>query len=127
MKILNSKIFWVVFSLVCLGAIVLALPKGFNMNLDEIGNGSKSIVFVYDLNFSVSNRQTEQMNEARSYLGDKANFLIAKVGDPRGDDFKARYNASTAELFIFDEEGKLIDRKIALVPADYLIKKILDN
>lgn len=121
----NKKIFWTIFSIVAVILVCIALlPKPIDMNLEQIGNGQKAVVFVYDSNLLDSNRQATEMNKARKYIGDQAIFLIARTGDPDGEDFKSRYQARSLELLFFNKKGELIDRQIAVLSAEELTGKL---
>jgi hypothetical protein len=91
------------------------------MNLEKIGSGKVSVVFIYDPNLVVSNQQTIEINKARDIIGDKVIFLIAKVGDPKSEGFRSRYQASSKDLLFFNANGQLTDRKVALVSAEQLL------
>ena len=121
----NKKLFWTIFSIVAVIVVSIALlPKPIDMNLEQIGKGQKAVVFVYDPNLLDSNRQATEMNKARKHIGDQAIFLIAKTGDPDGEDFKTRYQARSLELLFFNKKGDLIDRQIAVLSAEELTGKL---
>lgn len=98
-----------------------AMPEGFKMTHEEIGNGTPTLVFIYDPNLAVSITQPEQMNIARNQLGDQVNFLIAKLATPDGDKLIAEHNAKSAEILLFDGSGKLIKRQFSQRSANELI------
>jgi hypothetical protein len=98
------------------------IPKGFKMTHEDIGMGKPVLVFVYDPNLAVSISQPEQMNIARDIVGDKALFLIAKMGTLEGDKLIADYGASRAELLLFDQSGQLIKRQLALIESEELVR-----
>ncbi|MGF1528372.1 MAG: hypothetical protein ACFCBW_16465 [Candidatus Competibacterales bacterium] len=125
MGILKHKYFWIMFPIMAFVAVLFSLmPKPIGMNLEEIGSGQKAVVFIYDPNLLVSNQQATEMNKARELVGEQALFLIAKIGDPRNEGFKRRYQVRSADLLFFDEEGRLIDRQIALLDAEELARKL---
>jgi hypothetical protein len=97
-----------------IGFAVTLMPKAFKMTHEQIGTGLPALVFIYDPNLGVSISQTEQMNKARDQLGVQVLFLIAKIRTPEGDKFIAEYQASPAELLLFDPSGRLIKRQFAL-------------
>ena len=122
MKILKNKYLWTVSLVIALVIIFLALmPKPIDMNLEKIGDGQESVVFVYDPNLAVSNQQVIEINKVHEALGEKVTFLIAKEGDPNSESFRKRYRAHPAELLFFNCNGELIDRKVALVSAEEFI------
>lgn len=128
MKVLKNTFFWVVVLTLGVVAVFIAVvPKPISMNLDQIGSGQKSVVFVYDPNLVVSNQQANEMSRAREQLGEQAIFLVAKIGDPEGEGFKARYKARSTELLFFSKEGDLVDRKIALVSAENIVDKLSEK
>ncbi|MCL1048620.1 hypothetical protein L2755_03080 [Shewanella abyssi] len=102
--------------------LLMVMPKGFKATHEQIGSGVPVLVFVYDPNITVSNSQTEQMNEARAHLGDNVLFLLARVDTPEGDQLIAKYRAGSAELLLFDPAGKLIKRQFAVKSANELIQ-----
>ncbi|MBA6253717.1 hypothetical protein H4J66_16420 [Colwellia sp. MB3u-55] len=110
---------WIYISVIVLififiGFAVTLMPKAFKMTHEQIGTGLPALVFIYDPNLVVSISQTEQMNKARDQLGVQVLFLIAKIRTPEGDQFIAEYQASPAELLLFDPSGRLIKRQFAL-------------
>ena len=102
---------------VFVAVFIWSLPAAIDNDLNQIGNGKKSVVFIYDLNRLVSNQQTIEMNDAKADLGDTVNYLVSRTGYPATDKFMQNYKAEIAELFFFDEKGKLFNRKFALVNA----------
>ena len=125
MKLLKSSFFWTsLIIIVSIGIGISLLPKSIDMDLEKIGNGNKSVVFVYDYGLAISNQQTTEINKAQTMVGDTITFLIAKTGDPKGEQFIRKYNSSAPELLFFDEEGKIIDREFAVIKAEDLIKKL---
>ncbi|MFT6207779.1 MAG: hypothetical protein ACJA0T_001693, partial [Colwellia sp.] len=106
---------WIYISVIVLififiGFAVTLMPKAFKMTHEQIGTGLPALVFIYDPNLVVSISQTEQMNKARDQLGVQVLFLIAKIRTPEGDQFIAEYQASPAELLLFDPSGRQIKR-----------------
>ncbi|WP_261389351.1 hypothetical protein [Ferrimonas balearica] len=99
-----------------------AMPKGFKATHEEIGTGKPAVVFVYDPNFTSSNTQTEQMNAARSQIGDDALFLIARVGSPAGEQFQTQYRARSSDILLFSASGEVVDRARAVRSAGEIIQ-----
>ncbi|ABV35271.1 conserved hypothetical protein [Shewanella sediminis HAW-EB3] len=104
------------------GLLLMVMPKGFKTTHEEIGSGKPALVFVYDPNLTLSNSQTEQMNEARAHLGDEVFFLLARVGTPEGDHLISKHRAGSAELLLFDPAGSLTKRQFAVKGANELIQ-----
>jgi hypothetical protein len=102
---------------VFVAVFIWSLPAAIDNDLNQIGNGKKSVVFIYDLNRLVSNQQTIEINDAKADLGDTVNYLVSRTGYPATDKFMQNYKAEIAELLFFDEKGKLFNRKFALVNA----------
>lgn len=102
---------------VFVAAFIWSLPAPFDNDLNQIGNGKKSVVFIYDLNLVVSNQQTIEMNNAKAELGDTVNYLVSRTGYPATDKLMQTYKAESAELLFFDESGKIFKRTFALVNA----------
>lgn len=125
MSIVKKPWFWIIFSATAFIAVFLALiPKPIDMDLDKVGVGKPALVFIYDPNLVVSYDQVTEINQARDKLGDQVIFLIAKVGDPDGQTFINRYNARTTELLLFEKQGKLVDRDIALLSAKEIMQML---
>ncbi|KVX00128.1 hypothetical protein [Shewanella frigidimarina] len=121
------KMPWVAISVIAsivllFGLLLMLMPKGFTSNLEQIGTGKPAVVFVYDPNLVSSITQTEQMNEARSHLGDNVYFLLARTATPEGDAFIAKHNARVTELFLFDSAGSLAERQLAVIDANELMR-----
>ncbi|NDY96088.1 hypothetical protein [Wenzhouxiangella limi] len=124
---MKNKYLWIVVSVIALIIVAAALlPEPIDTNLEKIGNGQRSVVFVYDLNLSVSNQQANEINRAREMIGEQANFLVVKAGDPTRNDFKERYQTRSADLLFFNGDGELVDRQRALMNAETLIEKLTD-
>ena len=102
---------------VFVAVFIWSLPAAIDNDLNQIGNGKKSVVFIYDLNRLVSNQQTIEMNDAKADLGDTVNYLVSRTGYPATDKFMQNYKAVSSELLFFDESGELFKRKFALVNA----------
>jgi len=103
------------------------IPKPIDTDLEKIGNGQKSVVFVYDPNLVVSNQQANEIIKARESIGEQANFLIVRIGDPKREGFKNTYRVSSADLLFFNGDGELFDRQVALLNAELLIEKLLER
>ena len=102
---------------VFVAVFIWTLPAPIDNDLNQIGNGKKSVVFIYDLNRAVSNQQTIEMNNAKAELGDTVNYLVSRTGYPETDKFMQNYKAEIAELLFFDGSGELFNRKFALLNA----------
>jgi hypothetical protein len=102
---------------VFVAALIWSLPAAIDNDLNQVGNGKKSVVFIYDLNRVVSNQQTIEINKAKKDIGDTVNYLVSRTGYPATDKFMQNYKAESAELLFFDESGELFKRKFALVNA----------
>ncbi|GGY55150.1 hypothetical protein GCM10011297_30070 [Bacterioplanes sanyensis] len=127
-KILLNKYLLITLSAIALVAVFVSLmPKPIDMTLENIGNGRPSVVFIYDLNLATSNPQTVEMNKARDLIGDGINFLVAKAGDPTTQAFRQSHQASSSDLLFFNSEGKLIDRSVAVIPAEVMIQRMSDK
>jgi hypothetical protein len=107
----------IVFIAIFVAAFIWSLPAPIDNDLNQIGNGKKSVVFIYDLNLVVSNQQTIEINNAKAELGDTVNYLVSRTGHPATDKFIQNHKAESAELLFFDESGVLFKRKFALVNA----------
>ena len=124
---MKNKYLW---TAVIIAALILAvaafLPQPIDTDLEKIGNGQGSVVFVYDPNLVVSNQQANEMKRAREIIGEQANFLVVRAGDPTRDDFREQYQARSAELLFFNGDGELVDRQAAVLPAEALIERVTD-
>ena len=127
MDIMKNKYLWTAFTIIALIIAVAAfLPEPIETDLERIGNGQRSAVFIYDPNLVVSNQQAVEMKRARESIGEQANFLVVRAGDPTTDDFKEHYQTRSADLLFFNSEGELVDRQVALFDAEALIEKVTD-
>ncbi len=102
---------------VFVAVLISSLPAPIDNDLEQVGNGKKSVVFIYDLNRVVSNQQTIEINNAKAQLGDTVNYLVSRTGYPATDKLMQNYKAEISELLFFDESGELFNRKFALVNA----------
>lgn len=124
---MKNKYLWIVLSVIALIAVAaILLPEPIDTNLEKIGNGRNSVVFVYDPNLAVSNQQATEMNRAREMIGEQANFLVVRAGDPTRDDFRNEHQARSVDLLFFSGDGELVDRQRALLDAETLIEKVSD-
>jgi hypothetical protein len=124
---MKSKFLWSVLPVIALiVVVVMFLPKPIDTNLEKIGNGRASVVFIYDPNLVVSNQQATEMKTARETIGEQANFLLVRAGDPTTDDFKQQYQTRSADLLFFNDNGELFGRDVAVVPAEVLIERVTD-
>jgi hypothetical protein len=105
------------FIAVFVAVFISSLPAPIDDDLNQIGNGKTSVVFIYDLNRAVSNQQTIEINNAKAELGDTVNYLVSRTGYPETDEFMQNHKAESTELLFFDESGELFKRKFALVNA----------
>jgi len=128
MKLLKNKYLWILLSIIAPIIMVFTLmPKPIDMNLEKIGDGQKSVVFVYDPNLAVSNQQAIEINKAIKIIGEQVNFLIVKIGDPESESFKNKYRVRSADLLFFNGDGELFDRQVALLNAESLVEKLLER
>lgn len=124
---MKNKYLWSVLPVIVLiVAVAMFLPKPIDTDLEKIGNGQGSVVFIYDPNLVVSTQQASEMKSAMERIGDRANFLLVRAGDPTTDDFKQQYQTRSADLLFFNGDGELFGRDVAVVPADVLIERITD-
>lgn len=124
---MKNKYVWSLLPVIVLiVAVTMFLPKPIDTDLEKIGNGQRSVVFVYDPNLVVSNQQATEMKRAREMIGEQANFLVVRAGDPTTDDFKQQYQARSADLLFFDGDGELVNREAAVFDAEALVDKVTD-
>lgn len=103
---------------------VMILPKGFDTDLSQIGDGKPALVFVYDPNLGVSNEQTPEMDKARKILGNELHFLVADIGRPASQPFMAQHQAKSTQLLLFAADGQPLGRRQALMTAEPLVALI---
>lgn len=126
----SAKSRWLVFGVVAVflagmvTLVVLNLPRGFDMDLNKIGDGTPAVVFVYDNNLSVSGVQTEEMDKIRDRFEGRLHFLVADTGRPQAQQWMSQYQARAADLFFFDAQGELRHRQSALLAAEELAETI---
>lgn len=120
---------WVVLGI--LGVIVLLViillanaPRGFEMDLSNIGNGEPALVFVYDPNLTVSATQTAEMNKIRDDLSERIQFLVADIGRPEAQRLMQEHQVGPAALLIFSGDGRLLKVQRALMEAEQLANMI---
>jgi hypothetical protein len=101
---------------------VLNLPRGFDADLGKIGAGKPALVFVYDPNLVVSNKQTREMDEARKGRADALHFLVADVGRPDTQQFMRQHQAAPTQLLLFAGDGRLLQRTQSLMTAEELLQ-----
>ena len=126
--LIKYQFIWISLLVITIVMVLIGfMPKPIDMNLEKIGNGRKAIVFVYDSNLSVSSQQSAEMNKARSLVSEVTIFVVAKIGDPEGNNFMRHYNARAADLLFFNIEGDLVNRKTALLSAEELAAILLSE
>ena len=79
------------------------------------------------LNCWVSSQQSAEINKELSLVSEDTIFLVAKIGDPAGNNFMRHYNARAADLLFFNIEGDLVNRKTALLSAEELAGILLSE
>jgi hypothetical protein len=99
---------------------VLNLPRGFDADLSKIGAGKPVLVFVYDPNLVISNKQTREMDKAREILAEELHFLVADVGRPDAQQFMREHQAAPTQLLLFAADGNLLTRTQSLMTAEQL-------
>lgn len=122
----GMRIATAVFLAGLLALVVIALPKGFDTDLAKIGDGTPALVFVYDPNLVVSNRQTREMDAVRETLGATMHFLIADIGRPEAQRFMQQYQAEPTQLLLFAPDGRLLGRMQGLASAKELLTAIAE-
>jgi hypothetical protein len=100
----------------------LTLPRSFDADLGKIGAGKPALVFVYDPNLVVSNKQTREMDKARESLADQLHFLVADIGRPDTQQFMRQHQAAPTQLLLFAADGDLLNRNQALMTAEQLLQ-----
>ncbi len=117
-----------------IGLVVAALfafaPKGFDLDLNQVGNAKPALVFIYDANLGVSSKQAAIINQVRDTL-DKTtkngmHFLMAKIGRPDAKVFIEQHNVRAADLVLLDKNGNIISVTPGLVNAKG-IKAMVDT
>ena len=101
---------------------VLNLPRSFDADLSTIGAGKPALVFVYDPNLVVSNKQTRELDKARESPADQLHFLVADVGRPDTQQFMRQHQATPTQLFLFAADGSLLVRTQSLMTAEQLLQ-----
>lgn len=124
---MNNKYLWTALIIIALiVAVATFLPEPIDTDLEKIGNGKQSVVFVYDPNLVVSNQQATEMKKAKEVLGEQANLLVVRAGDPTTNAFKEEYRTRSADLLFFNGDGDLVERQVALIESEALIEKVTD-
>lgn len=100
---------------------VMNLPRGFDTDLTKIGTGIPALVFVYDPNLVISNKQTEEMDKVRNALEDAMLFLVADVGRADAQQFMQKYSARVTEILLFHADGSLVKKSQSLMASEDLI------
>ena len=101
---------------------VLNLPRSFDADLNRIGAGKPALVFVYDPNLVVSNKQTREMDKARESIADELHFLVADIGRPDTQLFMRQHQATPTQLLLFAADGSLLERTQGLRTAEQLLQ-----
>lgn len=88
---------------------VMLLPRGYNTDLSQVGNGHYAVVQIFNKNFVQSEELMDTVNEVRAdYERRGVNFLVADVGTDAGRAFARAHGALSATALIFDPSGKLV-------------------
>ncbi len=106
---------------------VMTLPRSFDADLGKIGAGKPALVFVYDPNLVVSNKQTREMDKARENLADELHFLVADIGRPDTQQFMRRHQATPTQILLFAADGSLLERTQSLMTAEQLLQLFDQN
>jgi hypothetical protein len=110
-----------------LALVVMTLPRSFDADLTKIGAGKPALVFVYDPNLVVSNKQTREMDKARESLADELHFLVADIGRPDTQQFMRQHKATPTQILLFAADGSLLERTPSLMTAEQLLQLFDQN
>lgn len=82
------------------------LPSGaYPTDLSRIGQGRPALVLAYDPNYAGGGRVMEIMNVIRDDYEDRMDFLVAHLGDARGEAFAEAHVVGDGSVLIFTADG----------------------
>lgn len=88
---------------------VLLLPKGYNTDLTQVGNGHYAVVQIFDKNTVQSEELMDTVNKVRrDYEKRGVEFLVADMGTDPGRSFAQSHGAQSATALIFGPRGRLL-------------------
>lgn len=89
-----------------LGLVLTLMPRGYDTDLSQIGQGRPAAVLVHDPGFVASTELMEGVNRLRGDYEPKMVFLLADLNTPQGRRFAAEQSVDLGTLVLFDAEGR---------------------
>lgn len=100
-----KKMIITVFALGITGLVMWNLPRGFSVDLAQIGQGENIVVQVHDHDLVNSGGLMENINKVRPEYKGVIKFLVADLKAPEGQAFAKVYNVDAVTLVFFAPDG----------------------
>jgi hypothetical protein len=94
--------------LVMVALLIFNTPRGYDMNLTQIGNGSPSLVLVFDPNLVICGEMMAVLDQIRPEFESKLQILVADVGRAEGREFSLKHGVEPPGFVMFAESGTLV-------------------
>lgn len=96
--------------------------KSFPMNLDRIGQGTPTLVFIYDKELVASGEQMASLSQVRDELEPGVLILVADTALPATQQLMREYQSPVISFLLFDGQGQLIDQHSGLLAPNQLLQ-----
>jgi hypothetical protein len=102
---------WIVAACVLAAGVFIwnQLPKGsYPTDLSRIGQGQAALVLTMNGNYMAGVEMMPVLDTLRQEFGGRAQFLVASMGRPEGQDFAQRHQTADGSVVVFDPSGKRV-------------------
>ena len=115
-----------IFMTVIIGLAIWHLPRGYSVDLSQIGKGKNVAVQVHDHNLVNSTYLMENLSKVRGEYEGVIEFVVADVNIAEGRAFAQMHKADPATLLFFAPDGKHLGSVQGVQTPDAL-KNILNR
>lgn len=88
-----------------LGVFVWTLPRGYSVDLTQIGKGNNVAVLVHDQGMMSSENLMRTISNLRSQYEPRTTFIVADINSPSGRAFANAHGVQSPTLLLFGPRG----------------------
>ena len=100
-----TTVVMVVFSLAVLSMVYWNLPRGYSVDLSQIGKGKNITVMVHDHYLVDSTRLMENLDKVRDDYAGVVDFIVADMQVAEGKAFAKAHDAGPTSLLFYSPDG----------------------